>query len=133
MKHLNYLFGSYKIISYNRLAANEKHYISSIMHIRDVRDKRRLIIKATDVVLFGPPQGKQQNRNYLYQFFFLLYIETHNLIKDMILISALFISIAGCIYAILRQRQTQENMNIMLKELEILQEAEGNLLAVTEK
>lgn len=27
------------------------------MHIRDVRDKRRLVIKATDVVLFGPPQG----------------------------------------------------------------------------
>ncbi|CAF0927732.1 unnamed protein product [Adineta steineri] len=98
-----------------RLAANEKMYISSIMHIRDVRDKRRLIIKATDVVLFGPPQP------------------THNLLKDMILISALFVSIGGCIYAFLRQRQTQENMNIVLKELETLQQAEGNLLAVTEK
>ncbi len=51
----------------------------------------------------------------------------------MILISALFVSIGGCIYAILQQRQTQQNMNIMLKELEILQQAEGNLLAVTEK
>lgn len=51
----------------------------------------------------------------------------------MILISALFVSIGGCIYAFLRQRQTQENMNIMLKELETLQQAEGNLLAVTEK
>jgi hypothetical protein len=51
----------------------------------------------------------------------------------MILVSALFISIGGCIYAFLRQRQTQENMNIMLKELETLQQAEGNLLAVTEK
>ncbi len=60
-------------------------------------------------------------------------IESHNLIKDMILVSALFISIGGCIYAFLRQRQTQENMNIMLKELETLQQAEGNLLAVTEK
>lgn len=53
--------------------------------------------------------------------------------KDIILISSLFISIIGCIYAFVRQRQTQENMNIMLKELEILQQAEGNLLAVTEK
>jgi hypothetical protein len=51
----------------------------------------------------------------------------------MILISSLFASIGGCIYAFLRQRQTQENMNIMLKELETLQQAEGNLLAVTEK
>ena len=53
--------------------------------------------------------------------------------KDMILISALSASIGGCIYAFLRQRQTQENMNIMLKELETLQQAEGNLIAVTEK
>jgi hypothetical protein len=51
----------------------------------------------------------------------------------MILISSLFVSIGGCIYAFLRQRQTQENMDIMLKELETLQQAEGNLLAVTEK
>lgn len=42
--------------NYFRLAANEKMYISSIMHIRDVRDKRRLIIKSIDVILFGPPQ-----------------------------------------------------------------------------
>jgi hypothetical protein len=41
-----------------RIAANEKHYLSSIMQIRDLRHKRRLIIKATDVVLFGPPQSK---------------------------------------------------------------------------
>jgi hypothetical protein len=26
------------------------------MHIRDRRDKQRLIIKATDIVLFGPPE-----------------------------------------------------------------------------
>jgi len=25
-----------------------------IMHIRDIRDKQRLIIKSTDIVLFGP-------------------------------------------------------------------------------
>lgn len=64
---------------------------------------------------------------------FIFVIDTHNLMKDMILISALFVSIGGCIYAFLRQRQTQENMNIMLKELETLQQAEGNLIAVTEK
>jgi hypothetical protein len=124
------LFFFYKFIQY-RIAANEKHYIPSIMHIRDVRDKRRLIIKATDVVLFGPPQGRYKIERYILTNF--LYIETHNLMKDMILISALFVSIGGCIYAVLRQRQTQENMNIMLKELETLQQAEGNLLAVTEK
>ena len=60
-------------------------------------------------------------------------VEGYNLIKDMILISSLLVSIVGCIYAFLRQRQTQENMNLMLKELESLQQAEGDLLAVTEK
>ncbi|CAF2712552.1 unnamed protein product [Rotaria sp. Silwood2] len=98
-----------------RLAANEKQYISSIMHIRDVHDKQQLIIKAIDVVLFGPQQ------------------KTHNLMKDIILISALFVSIGIYIYAFIRQRETQANINIMLKELEILQKVEGNLLAVTKK
>ncbi|CAF0721856.1 unnamed protein product [Didymodactylos carnosus] len=98
-----------------RLAANEKHYITGIMHIRDPRHKRRLIIKATDVVLFGPPQNP------------------HNLVKDMILMSALLISIGGCIYAFIRHRKTQEHMNIMMKELEALQKCEVDLIACTGK
>ena len=31
------------------------------MQIRDPRHKRRLVIKAADVVLFGPPQRKPFN------------------------------------------------------------------------
>ena len=42
-------------LNYFRLAANEKQYISSIMHIRRVREKQRLIIKAIDIVEFWPP------------------------------------------------------------------------------
>ncbi|CAF4511083.1 unnamed protein product, partial [Didymodactylos carnosus] len=60
-------------------------------------------------------------------------ISSHNLIKDMILISALLISIGGCIYAFLRHRKTQEHMNRMMKELETLQQAEGDLIAFTGK
>ena len=51
----------------------------------------------------------------------------------MILISALLISIGACLYAFIRHRKTQESMNIMLKELETLQKAEGDLIAVTGK
>ncbi|CAF3645110.1 unnamed protein product [Rotaria sp. Silwood1] len=98
-----------------RLAANEKQYISTIMQIRDPRHKRRLIIKATDIVLFGPPQ------------------RTHSYIKDIILISALLISVAACLYAFIRHRKTQESMNNLLKELETLQKAGGDLIAVTGK
>lgn len=106
--------------------------MSSIMHIRDVHDKRRLIIKSIDVVLFGPPQ-----RTYWRAAFKCIdpsfHLANDNLLKDVSLISALFVSIAGCIYAFVRQRQTQENLNLMSKELEMLQQAEGNLLAVTER
>ncbi|CAF0896732.1 unnamed protein product [Adineta steineri] len=98
-----------------RLAANEKHYLSGVMQIRDLRHKRRLIIKATDVVLFGPPP------------------RTHNLIKDVILMSAVFISFGACLYAYVRHRRTQESMNTMIKELEALQKAEGDLVSVTGK
>ncbi|CAF1159111.1 unnamed protein product [Adineta steineri] len=98
-----------------RLAANDKQYLSTIMQIRDLRHRRRLIIKATDIVLFGPPQ------------------RTHNFVKDAILISALLISIGACLYAFIRHRKTQESMNIMIKELENLQQAEGDLISVTGK
>jgi hypothetical protein len=61
------------------------------------------------------------------------FLDTHNLIKDMILMSAVFISFGACLYAFLRHRKTQESMKIMLKELETLQKAEGDLIAVTGK
>ncbi|CAF4414585.1 unnamed protein product, partial [Adineta steineri] len=93
----------------------KKHYLSGVMQIRDLRHKRRLIIKATDVVLFGPPP------------------RTHNLIKDVILMSAVFISFGACLYAYVRHRRTQESMNTMIKELEALQKAEGDLVSVTGK
>jgi hypothetical protein len=51
----------------------------------------------------------------------------------MILISALLISIGACLYAFIRHRRTQENMFVMLKELETLQQAGGDLIAVTGK
>ncbi len=51
----------------------------------------------------------------------------------MILMSAVLISFGACLYAFLRHRKTQESMKIMLKELETLQKAEGDLIAVTGK
>jgi hypothetical protein len=73
--------------------------------------------------------------NFVFRFIniHLLVLGTHNLIKDMILLSAVFISFGACLYAFLRHRKTQENMKIMLKELETLQKAEGDLVSVTGK
>ena len=41
-----------------RLVANENHYFSNVLHIKDSRHKRLIIVKATDIVLFGVPQSK---------------------------------------------------------------------------
>jgi hypothetical protein len=104
------------------------------MQIRDPRHKRRLIIKSVDVVLFGPPPRKISNRSFFFNVnIYLIFLGTHNLVKDMILLSALIISFGACLYAFIRHRKTQERMKIMLKELETLQKAEGNLNAVTGK
>ncbi len=62
-----------------------------------------------------------------------VHLDTHSYIKDAILISALLISVGACLYAFIRHRKTQESMNLMLKELETLQQAEGDLVAVTGK
>lgn len=102
------------------------------MQIRDPRHKRRLIIKSTDVVLFGPPQRKTFHLKFS-SLLTLLLPGTHNYVKDMILISALLISIGACLYAFIRHRRTLESMNTMMKELETLQQAEGDLIAVTGK
>lgn len=51
----------------------------------------------------------------------------------MILISALLISVGACLYAFIRHRRTMESMNTMMKELETLQQAEGDLISVTGK
>jgi hypothetical protein len=102
------------------------------MQIRDPRHKRRLVIKATDVVLFGPPQRKIFDF-ILFENIYSKCLDPHNLIKDMILMSAVFISFGACLYAYLRHRKTQESMKIMLKELEKLQDAGGDLISVTGK
>lgn len=98
-----------------RLAANERHYISMIMHIRDIRDKQRLIIKSTDAVLFGPP------------------IRSTNHLKHVLLISLLIISLFGCVYGFYRHYQIQDNMSLMLKEFDILQKVENDLLPTSRK
>lgn len=40
-----------------RFAVNENNYYANVMQIRDSRHKRLLMIKATDLVLFGQPNS----------------------------------------------------------------------------
>lgn len=49
-----------------RLAINENNYYANVMQIRDVRHKRILMIKSTDLVLFGPQPSKPKIRTHLF-------------------------------------------------------------------
>lgn len=60
-------------------------------------------------------------------------LEYENHTKNILLISLLIISLFGCIYGFYRQYQIQDNMNLMLKEFEILQKAENNILPTSRK
>ena len=41
-----------------RLALNENNYYSNVLQIKDARHRKQLMIKATDLVLFGLTQSK---------------------------------------------------------------------------
>ena len=41
-----------------RCALNENNYLSNVMHIKDSRHKQLLLVKATDLVLFGQTLSK---------------------------------------------------------------------------
>lgn len=42
-----------------RLAVNNMQYLSNVLGIKDPIHKQKIALKAMDVVLFGPPKGKQ--------------------------------------------------------------------------
>lgn len=85
-----------------RLVSNENHYYSNVMQIKDPRHKRLMIVKATDLVLFGAQQ------------------RPHNIVKDIIMIGALTLSIFGCIYLYSKHRKSLEQIETMLVEFDKL-------------
>jgi stromal interaction molecule 1 len=55
-----------------RLAINENNYYSNIMQIKDPRHRRLLMIKATDLILFG----QQHSSHFKYYFIFTFFLST---------------------------------------------------------
>ncbi|RNA34932.1 stromal interaction molecule [Brachionus plicatilis] len=91
-----------------RLAINENHYYSNVMQIKDPRHKRLLIIKATDLVLFGPTQ------------------KPHNFVKDFFLVGSLTLSIIFSLYLYGKHRQSLDRIRRMMSEVEKLGTTEEN-------
>ena len=92
-----------------QLAANQHHFLSQYVGIRDFRHKQKVILKSQDAVLFGPPKD-QTNR-----------------LKDMILTTSLAIALT-IIWVVYRRYQlSQRDLNKMSKEMESLTKYEDEL------
>lgn len=47
------------------------HYLSNVLGVKDPIHKQKIALKAMDVVLFGPPKGKQllKDHSFVKNFF----------------------------------------------------------------
>lgn len=90
-----------------RLASNN-HFISNTLGIKDQIHKRKISLKAMDVVLFGP----SKNRNY---------------IKDGLLIGLLVILAVGCWYYKAQHQRSRDKLWTVMQDLEFLQKADCQL------
>ncbi|XP_072314675.1 stromal interaction molecule 2 isoform X3 [Eucyclogobius newberryi] len=94
-----------------RLAANEPSFLSMQLKILDQRHKQKLVLKALDAVLFGPPQRAQ-----------------HNWMKDFVLMFSIVIGVGGCWFAYVQNKSSKVHISQMMKDLDSLQHAEQSLL-----
>ncbi|XP_052792788.1 stromal interaction molecule homolog isoform X3 [Mya arenaria] len=98
-----------------RVAVNTHHYLSQSLGIRNTVNKKKLSLKAMDVVLFGPS------------------IKPHNYMKDIILTTLLVIAVCGLWFALRQNQHSKEEMKKMMADLDALQKAEDSLQDMNEK
>ncbi|XP_047120810.1 stromal interaction molecule homolog isoform X1 [Schistocerca piceifrons] len=89
-----------------RLAANNMHYLSNVLGIKDPIHKQKIALKAMDVVLFGPPKDYSHGT------------------KDIILITLLLGALIGCYYAYHQNKNSKKHLRRMMKDMESLHKAE---------
>ena len=57
----------------------------------------------------------------------------HNWIKDLIVLFSLCVAMAGCWYAHIQRKHSQEHINRVMLDLDNLKEAENNLTSLQTK
>ncbi|KAK7604887.1 hypothetical protein V9T40_006073 [Parthenolecanium corni] len=91
-----------------RLASSNGQYITNTLGIKDPIHRQKIMLKAMDVVLFGPPK---ENVSYT---------------KDLILTTLLMLATIGCYYAYRQYRSSKNHLERMVLDMESLQKAELN-------
>uniref|UniRef100_A0A087X6X9 Stromal interaction molecule 1b n=2 Tax=Poecilia formosa TaxID=48698 RepID=A0A087X6X9_POEFO len=98
-----------------RLAVKNVTLTVSLLKILDRSHAKKLQLKALDVVLFGPPAGRQ------------------NRWKDLVLGLSVLMALGGCWFAYIQTRKSRDDLGKLMKDLEGLQRAEESLLDLQAK
>ncbi|XP_054902792.1 stromal interaction molecule 1-like isoform X1 [Poeciliopsis prolifica] len=98
-----------------RLAVKNVTLTMTLLKVLDRSHAQKLQLKALDVVLFGPPAGRQ------------------NRWKDLVLGLSVLMALGGCWFAYIQTRKSRDDMGKLMKDLEGLQRAEESLLDLQTK
>ncbi|XP_047235835.1 stromal interaction molecule 1-like isoform X1 [Girardinichthys multiradiatus] len=98
-----------------RLAVKNISLTVSLLKILDRSHVQKLQLKALDIVLFGPPPGRQ------------------NQWKDLLLGLSVLMALGGCWFAYVQTRKSRDDLVKLMKDLEGLQRAEQSLLDLQAK
>ncbi|XP_062873281.1 stromal interaction molecule 1a isoform X3 [Trichomycterus rosablanca] len=99
-----------------RLAVKNSTLTVTVLKILDRSHSQKLQLKALDTVLFGAPM-----------------MNSHNHLKDFMLVVSIVIGMGGCWFAYIQNRYSKDHMKKMMKDLEGLQRAEQSLHDLQQK
>ncbi|XP_070699462.1 stromal interaction molecule 1-like isoform X2 [Pempheris klunzingeri] len=98
-----------------RLAVKNTTLTVSLLKILDRSHAQKLQLKALDIILFGPPPGRQSRW------------------KDLVLGVSVLMALGGCWFAYVQTRKSRDDLGKLVKDLEGLQRAEQSLLELQER
>lgn len=99
-----------------RLAVKNSTLTVTVLKILDRSHTQKLQLKALDTVLFGAPM-----------------MNSHNHLKDFMLVVSIVIGMGGCWFAYIQNRYSKDHMKKVIKDLEGLQRAEQSLHDLQQK
>ncbi|XP_034539878.1 stromal interaction molecule 1-like isoform X2 [Notolabrus celidotus] len=98
-----------------RLAVKNTTLTFTLLKILDRSHTQKLQLKALDIILFGPPPGRQKWW------------------KDLVLGMSVLMALGGCWFAYVQTRKSRDDLGQLMKDLEGLQRAEESLMDLQDK
>lgn len=96
--------------------SSNTQYLTNVLKIKDPIHRQKIALKAMEVILFGPTDNYRNNR-----------------LKDAILVLSLLLAVCGCWYAFVQKKASQMQIKKMMKDMDSLSKAEGQLMSLEEE